>query len=122
MRHILYFLWSMNEEFGYKGLLNCMKRNEEILYKDKIIGIITLFFPHAKIYLFGSYARGTQKRGSDLDIAIDNGELLPLIEHSQVRQMINILNTRQNVDVVDFHSVPLELQKTILEEGVLWKS
>ncbi len=42
---------------------------DEIKYKDGMIKIIEIFFPHAKVYLFGSYARGTNKPGSDIDIA-----------------------------------------------------
>ena len=90
--------------------------------KDKIITIITMFFPKAKIYLFGSYARGDYKRTSDIDIAIDNGEPLPLIAHQQVRNMIEALNMIQNTDVVDFHSVPKVLQETITKEGIVWKN
>lgn len=89
--------------------------------KDRIITIITMFFPQAKIYLFGSYARGDQSRGSDIDIAIDNNISLPIVEHQQVKNMIECLNLVQNVDVVDFRSVPKELQENILKEGILWK-
>lgn len=89
--------------------------------KDKIITIITMFFPVAKIYLFGSYARGDITRSSDIDIAIDIGKPLPLVQRSQIKKMIECLNLLQNVDVVDFHSVPPELQKNILKDGILWK-
>ena len=90
--------------------------------KEKIIKVIEIFFPDAKIYLFGSYARGQQTLSSDLDIAIDLGTDVPLVQLSQIREMISILHTMQKVDVVDFHSVPSELRQTILEEGILWKN
>lgn len=80
-----------------------------------------MFFPKAKIYLFGSFARGDDKRGSDIDIAIDNKTALPLVEHQQVRNMIECLNLIQNVDVVDFQSIPEELKKNILKQGIVWK-
>ena len=90
--------------------------------KDKIIAIIRMFFPRSKIYLFGSYARGNQRRGSDIDIAIDNGEPLAIVPHQQVINMIECLNLVQKVDVVDFQSVSPKLQENILKEGILWNS
>ncbi len=90
--------------------------------QDKIIKIIGMFFPTAKIYLFGSYARGDQRQGSDIDIAIDNEQTLPIIQHSQIKGMIECLNLVQNVDVVDFQALPENMQSQILKEGIVWKS
>ena len=93
-----------------------------IKHQDKIITIIKMFFPQAKIYLFGSYARGDYQRGSDIDIAIDAGERIPLGNKGQIMSMIDALNLIQNVDIVDFRAVPADLQKKILEEGIEWKN
>lgn len=90
--------------------------------KEKIIAIVSIFFPKAKVYLFGSYARGTEQHGSDIDIAIDNGEKVDPRTIIKIREMIDIFGFIQHTDVVDFHAVPQELQETILEEGILWKS
>ena len=94
---------------------------KDIQEKDKIIAIITMFLPKAKIYLFGSYARGEQRHYSDLDIAIDNGQPLPIALRGQIRSIIEALNTIQNVDLVDFRSVPKTLQEEIVRDGILWK-
>ena len=91
-------------------------------HKDKIIKIIEMFYPKAKIYLFGSYARGDATRSSDIDIAIDNGEILDIITPQRIREMIDVLGLAQKVDVVDFHRAPEALRKNILKDGVLWKS
>jgi len=40
-------------------------------YKNKRISILSVLFPNAKIYLFGSRARGTHEQKSDIDLAID---------------------------------------------------
>lgn len=93
-----------------------------IKHKDAIIKIVEIFFPKAKIYLFGSYARGDNKRGSDVDIAIDDGKPLPIVQQQQVKNMIECLNMIQNVDVVDFQSIPEKLRQAILKEGVVWKN
>ena len=39
--------------------------------KDLIVGLLSVIFPDAKIYLFGSRARGDYKPESDIDLAID---------------------------------------------------
>jgi predicted nucleotidyltransferase len=92
-----------------------------IKHKDRIVTIISMFFPNAKIYLFGSYARGDFTRSSDVDIAIDAGAPISLVEKSQIKNMIEALNLIQNVDVVDYQSIPPLLQQKVLKEGIVWK-
>jgi predicted nucleotidyltransferase len=93
--------------------------NEQIP-KDKIIKVIEIFFPDAKIYLFGSRATGQFDERSDVDIAIDVGQPMPLHTRGQINSMIEALNVSQKVDIVDFHRVPQALKDNILK-GVAWK-
>jgi predicted nucleotidyltransferase len=93
-----------------------------IKHQDKIIKIIEMFYPNAKIYLFGSYARGDALRGSDIDVAIDNGEPIDIVVKSQIRTMMEALNLVQRVDVVDFQSVPKALKENILKDRIIWKN
>ncbi len=95
--------------------------NNSIQQKNRIIAIISMFFPNAKIYLFGSYARGENKLGSDIDIAIDNDHKIDIVELQKIRNMIECLNLIQNTDVVDFHAIPSELQQNIVKDGIVWK-
>lgn len=92
------------------------------IQKDKIIKIIEMFYPHAKIYLFGSYAGNNSSKTSDLDIAIDAGSPMPLIDKAKIFSMIDVLNMPQKTDVVDFHRAPLSLQENILKHGIVWKN
>jgi predicted nucleotidyltransferase len=92
------------------------------IQKDKIIKIIEIFYPHAKIYLFGSRAGSNYTETSDLDIAIDAGSPMPLIDKAKIFSMIDVLNMPQKTDVIDFHRAPLALQENILKHGILWKS
>jgi predicted nucleotidyltransferase len=94
---------------------------EEIKYKDVIIKIIEIYFPTAKIYLFGSYARGTNQWGSDIDIAIDVGRPLTLFELQDPARLIDALPMAQKVDLVDLNRVPDKMRQAILQEGVPWK-
>src|SRR5437868_6174200 len=104
--------------FGLFKRKSIMKNIE----KDKIIKIIEIFFPNAKIYLFGSRARGNYDERSDLDIAIDAGQPMSILDKSKIFTMIDALNMPQKTDLVDFQRASSELQSCILREGVLWKS
>lgn len=90
--------------------------------KDKIIKVIEIFYPNAKIYLFGSRARQDHKETSDIDLAIDAGKPISITEKGQINSMIDALNIPQNTDIVDFHRAPQALKDKILQEGILWKS
>lgn len=97
-----------------------MTDKEFELYKERIVKIIELFLPNAKVYLFGSRARGDYTNSSDYDIAIDNGSRIPLVTKGQIRSMIDVLNIPQEVDIVDFCAIPDDLKNNITKEGISW--
>ena len=94
----------------------------EIAYKKKIIAVLSAPFPGAKIYLFGSRARGNHGERSDIDIAIDSGKELPQVDIGEARDMLAESNIPYKIDVVDLHGVPKDMREDILKEGILWKS
>jgi predicted nucleotidyltransferase len=94
----------------------------DIPQKEKIIQFLTVIFPNATIYLFGSRALGTHKEASDIDIAIDDGRLLSTLEIAQAKNVIEALNIPQMVDIVDFQALPEKMKQDILKEGIIWKS
>lgn len=94
----------------------------EIPHKDSIIKIITAFYPDAKIYLFGSYATGRQRPGSDIDIAVDVGKRMNLKEWSFLWNLLDALPTAQTVDLVDMHAIPEAMLQAILDKGIPWKN
>lgn len=93
----------------------------EIKRKDEMIKIIEIYFPDAKIYLFGSYARGDNRSSSDIDIAIDAGRRLTLEEIRNPWRLLDALPIAQTVDLVDINRVPEDMKQRILKEGVRWK-
>lgn len=93
----------------------------ELEHKSNIIKIITAFYPDAKIYLFGSYAKGTARQGSDIDIAIDTGKRLNLHERQFLWNLLDALPTVQNIDLIDMHAIPNDMKEEILTKGVIWK-
>lgn len=90
--------------------------------KEKIIKVIELFFPHAKIYLFGSRAKKTYNERSDIDIAIDTGVPISITEKGQINSMLDALNIPQTIDLIDFQRAPQSLKENILKEGIVWKN
>lgn len=93
----------------------------ELEHKSNIIKIITAFYPDAKIYLFGSYAKGTARQGSDIDIAVDTGKRLNLHEWQFLWNLLDALPTVQNIDLIDMHRIPDDMREDILTKGVVWK-
>lgn len=90
--------------------------------KEKIIGLLNTLFPGIKITLFGSHARGDYTERSDIDLAIDIGRKLTVLELAQAQNVLEVLNIPQRIDIVDMHRIPAELKATIIKEGILWKS
>ena len=57
---------------------------------DAIINKINLILPEAKVYLFGSYATGTQREDSDIDICV-------VVPEFRIRQMETIFSIRKAI-------------------------
>jgi uncharacterized protein len=92
------------------------------LEQERIIKVIEIFFPNAKIYLFGSRAKNTHTVTSDIDIAIDAGYPIDMSERGQINSMLDALSIPQTIDVVDFQRAPEALRVNILRDGILWKN
>ena len=90
--------------------------------KKEVIHAVEYHYPDAKIILFGSRAHGKAKEGSDIDIAIDIGEPIPLHEMSRIRTTMENLTIPLMVDVVDMQRIPEEFKQIILKHGIVWKN
>ena len=89
--------------------------------KNKIIAVISALIPNAHIYLFGSRARGTNGKFSDIDIALDAGKSLPAVDVDEVKSMFKESNILYFIDVVDFHQITSLMQQEILRDRIVWK-
>lgn len=87
----------------------------------KITGLISALVPQARIYLFGSRARGTHSPFSDIDIAVDAGQPLSRVVIDEAKSIMQASNIMYHIDVVDMNRVPDEMREAILKEGILWK-
>jgi uncharacterized protein len=89
--------------------------------KQKIVAVISALIPDAKIYLFGSRARGTNSKLSDIDIALDAGRELDIEDVYEITCMFRESNIMYKIDVVDLYQVSDLMRKEILEDKVVWK-
>ncbi len=69
--------------------------------------------PTAKVWVFGSRAKGTTRRGSDLDLAIDNGTALPSSTAAHLADAFEEAPLAYKVDLVDLHSISPEFRALI---------
>jgi predicted nucleotidyltransferase len=90
--------------------------------KKKILALITALLPNVKVYLFGSYATGRARPGSDVDIALDAGCRLDTVLVGEVRDILEASNIPHRFDVSDFYRLPEDIQNAIRKEGLVWKS
>jgi len=91
--------------------------------KRKIIDLITVLLPTAKIYLFGSRARGTNTERSDIDLALDTGEKIERSVLGEIKDVLSATNIINSMDVVDVNgAISPSLRETILKERVVWKA
>jgi predicted nucleotidyltransferase len=90
--------------------------------KTKIIRLAEALFPGTKVYLFGSYACGTQNKYSDIDIAIDTGKPLERFAIDELREIIKASDVWPKVDVVDYQDANESFKEEIDRDKVIWKN
>ncbi len=74
----------------------------------------------AKVYLFGSRARGDARRWSDVDVAVLPLEPLPPRMLGDIREALEESHVPYTVDVVDLSSADAAFREAVEREGVLW--
>ena len=94
---------------------------ETALHTVKQLVLAELKHVNVRVYLFGSWARGEQRRSSDIDIAIDHQGAVSPYEFACIRDLVDESNVPYRVDVVDLTLASPDLARRIKEEGILWK-
>jgi predicted nucleotidyltransferase len=92
--------------------------DEEI--RKKIVGLLQVLFPGAKIYLYGSRARGTFHDRSDIDLAIDVGPGHERLRLGEAKAVLDAASIYYKVDLVDLNHISKELHENIERDKVLW--
>ncbi len=88
--------------------------DEEIL--KKIVEIVSKYLPNCRIYLFGSRAKGTARKNSDFDIAVDCSSKIPLSVMAKIEGELEELPTLKSFDLVDLSLIFREL---VIRTGVV---
>jgi predicted nucleotidyltransferase len=76
----------------------------------------------ARVYLFGSCATGRIHRFSDIDVAIEPSEPLPITMLSDINEALEESTVPYFVDMVDLSSASADLRREVHTEGVLWRA
>ena len=76
----------------------------------------------AKVYLYGSVAKGSAGRTSDIDIAVLPEEPLPQGTLATMRQEIEESNIPYPIELVDLRKVDEIFRERVVREGILWSA
>ena len=101
-----------------------MKNNTGINESDKelLIKLINKKLPNCKIYLFGSRAENKFTNGSDIDLALDDGNPIEINKILSLYSEIEDTSIPLFVDLVDLNTASDCLKKQITEKGILWET
>lgn len=93
------------------------------IYIEKLRQEILTFMAadEVKIYLFGSWARGEERHGSDVDIAIDGAGEGLRSKIAALREHLAESTIPYRVDIVDMRRVSDTLRREIRKDGILWQ-
>lgn len=74
----------------------------------------------AKVYLFGSWAKGKACKTSDIDVAVFPSTPLPPGVLSKIRETLEESRVLYKVDVVDLTATDPLFRRRVLQEGISW--
>lgn len=86
---------------------------------ERIVGPL-LALGGARLKLFGSRARGDERRVSDIDLALIAPQPIALADLALLREALDESHIPFRVDVVDYASAPTKLRVAIDREGIPW--
>jgi|SRR3989344_9195975 len=94
-----------------------MDKKEELeLIKQKILPILKSY-KISKAGIFGSYARGEQKKKSDIDILVEVNKNMGLLEFIDIK--IHLEKTlKRKVDLVEYATIRKEIKDNILNDEI----
>ena len=85
---------------------------------QKIVAPIAHFYGVKRLYLFGSYAKGTADEKSDIDLLVEKGKSMSLLKLSGMRQMVQeALNL--SVDLITTTGIEEDFKKEIAGTEIL---
>ncbi|MDA8108668.1 MAG: nucleotidyltransferase domain-containing protein [Betaproteobacteria bacterium] len=76
----------------------------------------------ARVFLFGSRARGDAYLASDIDIAVLPSRPLPAGLLADLREQLEESALPQTVDLVDLSEADPDFRSRVLAEGIEWRA
>jgi predicted nucleotidyltransferase len=74
----------------------------------------------AKVFLFGSHARGGARRGSDIDVAILPADPIPAPVLARIRERLEQSRVPYEVDLVDLARAEGDFVRSALRGAIPW--
>jgi len=74
----------------------------------------------ARVWLFGSWARGSASRISDIDVAVEPLQPLPPGLLAELHEALEESRILHSVDLVDLSRTAAEFKRHVQAEGILW--
>ena len=94
-----------------------MNKNEEIeKIKAKILPVLKEY-KVTKAGIFGSYARGEQKKKSDVDILVEVNKHMGLMEFIGIKLDLQKA-VKRKVDLVEYETIRWEIKDNILRDEI----
>lgn len=91
-------------------------KNEIEKIKSKLIPLLKKY-KVSRAGIFGSYARGEQNRRSDVDILVEVGRDMGLIEFISFKMLLE-KTIKKKIDLVEYQTIRKELRDRILNEEI----
>lgn len=109
-----------DDRVGMRGQCAGMNNKWDILHE--ISSILTKHINPEKIdvFLFGSWAKGTEKRTSDIDLAIRSHTDLSRALIAKLREEFEESTIPYRIDIVDLRSASDEFVQNVMKEGIIW--
>lgn len=92
----------------------------KLSHKIELLRIIHTYLPDCKVWLFGSRATGKQRSGSDIDLALDNGQKISWNIITKMLRDIDETTIPMAVDLVDMYTVTEDFKNEVYQKGILW--
>ena len=74
----------------------------------------------ADVFLFGSWARGSVRKHSDIDLGILPKTQLPADLLSKLREALEESHVPYRVEIMDLSRTDVRFRKLVIKHGILW--
>jgi len=80
-------------------------------------GLLNEYLPGCHALAFGSRVKGTARRFSDLDLAVDTGNAIPWSTLGQLKEAFSESDLPMKVDVLDLNAISDTFKAVVLRDG-----